>query len=151
MPVLVVQLRGVPLAGWVKHRRNRRGDLVHSTRLSSRPSNRPSNRPSSRPSSRRRVASDPSTRLSNLNLKLNLRILACSGVAVHLGPKINRWVASVCLIISLRIIDLPYHRRYWRLWDEFQYWIYWSFWTDQYHAATTTCFYQFVCAKSASW
>jgi hypothetical protein len=46
------------------------------------------------------VASDPTTRLSNLNLNLNLRILACSGAAVHLRPKINRWAASVWLISS---------------------------------------------------
>ena len=95
MPVRVVRLRGVRLAGWVKHRPNRRGGLVRSTKLNS--------RLSSRPSSRRRVASDPLIRPSNLNLKL----LACSGAAVHSQPKINRWAASVCLIISLRIIDLP--------------------------------------------
>ena len=141
MPVPVVRLREVPLAGWVKHRRNRRGDLVGlSTVLSSRPSNRPS--------SRRRVASDPSTRLLSNS---NLRMLVCSGAAVHLQPKINRWAASVCLITSLRIINLPYHRQYWGLRNEFQHWIYWSFWTDQYHAATTACFYRSVWAKSASW
>ena len=127
MLVPAVRLRGVPLAGWVKHRRNRRGDLVRSTRLSS------------RLSSRRRAASDPSTRLSNLNL--NLRILACSGAAVHSRPKTNRWAASVCLLISLRIVDLPYHRQCRRLWDEFQHWFCWSFWTDQYYSTTTTCFY----------
>ncbi len=142
MPVPVVPLRGVPLAGWVKHRRNRRGDLVRSTRLSS----QPNSQPNSRSSSQRRAASDPSTRLSHLNL----RMLACSGAAVHSRPKVNRRAASVCLIISHRIFDLPYHRQYRRLWDEFQYWIYWSFWTVQYHAATTTCFYRSVFAKSAS-
>ena len=141
MPVPAVRLRGVPLAGWVKHRRNRRGDLVRSTRLN--------NRPSSRPSSRRRVASDPSTRLSNLNL--NLRILACSEAAVHSRPKISRWAASVCHLISVRIVDLPYRRQCRRLWDEFQHWFCWSFWTDQYYATTTTCFYQFVWAKPANW
>lgn len=149
MPVPVIRPRGVPLAGWVKHRRNRRGDLVRSIRLSS------------RLSSQQRVASDPSTKLSNLkrnrnrnrnlNLNLNLRILACSGAAVHLRPKINRWAASVCLINSLCIIGLPYHRQYRRLYNEFQCWIYWSFWTGQYYAAATTCFYQSVWAKSASW
>jgi hypothetical protein len=158
IPVPAMRLR-VLLAGWVKHRRNRREDLVLSTRVSSRPSSRPSNRPSSR----RRVASDPSTRLSNL------RILACSGAAVHLQPRINRWAASVYLIISLRIVDLPYYRQYRCVWNEFQHWIYWSFWTDQYRAAaaaaatatataattttatTATCFYRSVWAKSASW
>jgi hypothetical protein len=89
IPVQVVQPQEVPLAGWVKLRRNRRGDLVLSTRLSS------------PPSSRQRVALDPSTRPSNL------RILACSGAAVHMHPKINRWAGLVCLIIS--VLPLTYH------------------------------------------
>jgi hypothetical protein len=88
MPVQVVQPREVPSAGWVKLRRNRRGDLVLSTRLSS------------PPSSQQRVALDPSIRLSHL------RILACSGAAVHLHPKINRWAGLVCLIIS--VLSLTY-------------------------------------------
>jgi hypothetical protein len=98
MPVQVVQPREVPLAGWVKLRRNRRGDLVPSTRLSSQLSSRPSSRPSRH---QQRVALDPSTRLSNL------RILACSEAAVHLHPKINRWAGLVCLIIS--VLSLTYH------------------------------------------
>ena len=83
MPVQVLQLREVPLAGWVKLRRNRRGDLVLSTRLSS------------RPSSLQQVALGPSTKLSHL------RMLACSAAAVHLHPKINRWAGLVRLIISV--------------------------------------------------
>jgi hypothetical protein len=90
MLVQVLQPRGVLLAGWVKLRRNRRGDLVLSTRLSSRPS-----------SSLQQVALDPSTKLSNL------RMLACSVAAVHLHPKINHWAGLVRLIIS--VLSSTYH------------------------------------------
>jgi hypothetical protein len=79
----------VPLAGWVKLRRNRRGGLVLLTS------------PNSPPSSRQRVALDLSTRPNNL------RILACLGAAVHLHPKINRRADLVRLIIS--VLSLTYH------------------------------------------
>jgi hypothetical protein len=82
MPVQIMQLREVPLAGWAKLRRNhnRRGDLVLSTRLSS----QVSSQPSSQPSSRQRVALDLSTRPNNR------RALAYSGATMRLEPKINR-------------------------------------------------------------
>jgi hypothetical protein len=99
MPVQIMQLREVPLAGWAKlpRNRNRRGDLVLSTRLSS----QVSSKPSSQPSSRQRVALDLSIRLNNL------RALAYSGATMRLQPKINRWAGLVCLIIS--VLSLTYH------------------------------------------
>ena len=91
MPVQIIQPREVPsVAGWVKLRPNRRGDLVPSTRLRLRLRLRLNSQPSSR-----RLALELSTRLNNL------RTLAYSGATVRLQPKINRWAGLVCLIISV--------------------------------------------------
>jgi hypothetical protein len=102
MQVQILQPREVPLADWAKLQHKQPGALVVSTSL-----------PSSLASSLPLAALGPSTSLNSLN---SLRILVYSGAVMHLHPKINHWAGLVRLLISVLIVDLPYHRRYWGLW-----------------------------------
>jgi hypothetical protein len=95
--VRIVQLQGVPLAGWVKLQRKQLGALALSTSLPSRPSSLPL------------VAL---AHLINLN---SLRIPAYLGALMHLHLKINPWAGLVCLIVSALIVNLPCHRQSWGL------------------------------------